>query len=476
MANNLGHTRILCDLYHEAEFARPNLDIHLPNLYRTESELIAVFLCAEYSEKRWCKLEWRYIRQLIDTDDEGRIMLLSFDDVGPIPEIGILSGDAYLYIGNRSADEIAELILQRLEHENQPNPGRSTFGKERTPEWLTIPDRPWTGIPGALLRADLAIVPFHGRDDELAALTEWATGERKESVALVTGSGGMGKTRLARELSLELRAEGILCGFVEPSDVDRCVGFLRARANVPMLLVIDYAETIEDRIADILKVVSKRNLTALRILLLARSAGYWWTKLKRMGAGIGDHLTREPEKLRPLTLGIEARRHSYYLAASAFAERLKRPKPKSEPSDLGASDYERALLLHMTALLAVQDIRVQGMDSILQGVLAREAEYWFKELDNRQLPKLLEPGFERLVGIIGGYGGVRNQREAIEVISKISFFSDQPRAMIEAIANILHDCYPGALWIEPIQPDLLNEYLVEKATREFPDDFKRIVL
>ena len=358
-------------------------------------------------------------------------------------------------------------------------PGASN--KERTPEWLTIPDQPWTGIPGALLRADLAIVPFHGRDDELAALKEWAKGERKESVALVTGSGGMGKTRLARELCLELRAEGILCGFVEPSDVDICIGFLRARANIPMLLVMDYAETIGDRIADILKVVSKRNLTALRILLLARGAGYWWTKLKRMGAGIGDHLTREPKKLRPLTLGIEARRHSYDLAASAFAERLKRPKPNSEPSDLGASDYERILVLHMAALLAaqgatVQDIHAQGMDSVLERVLAHEAEYWFKELDNRQLPKILEPGFERLVGIICGYGGARDQDEAVEVISKISFFSDQPRAIIEAIANILHDCYPGTLWVEPIQPDLLNEYLVEKATREHPDDFKRIVL
>src|SRR5260370_11161542 len=114
LAEKLSRPRILYDKYHEAEFARPNLDVHLPNLYRTESDLIAIFLCDEYKNKRWCKLEWRSVRQLISTADEDRIMFLSFDDVGAIPEIGILDGDGYVSIADRSANEIAELILQRL--------------------------------------------------------------------------------------------------------------------------------------------------------------------------------------------------------------------------------------------------------------------------------------------------------------------------------------------------------------------------
>src|SRR5271165_5548923 len=81
LAVAVGKDSVLYDKYHEAEFARPNLDTHLPNLYRAQSELIAIFLCEGYATKRWCKLEWRFIRQLIYTSDEDRIMFLSFDQV-----------------------------------------------------------------------------------------------------------------------------------------------------------------------------------------------------------------------------------------------------------------------------------------------------------------------------------------------------------------------------------------------------------
>ncbi|OHB79644.1 MAG: hypothetical protein A2Z25_00530 [Planctomycetes bacterium RBG_16_55_9] len=114
LASHVGRERVLYDKFYEAEFARPDLDTYLPNLYRTASELIAVFLCADYAKKRWCKLEWRFIRQLICSSDASRIMFLSFDDIGAVPEIGILSGDGYVSIGKRTAQEIAEIILQRL--------------------------------------------------------------------------------------------------------------------------------------------------------------------------------------------------------------------------------------------------------------------------------------------------------------------------------------------------------------------------
>lgn len=110
----LGKERVLYDKNFEAEFARPNLDVHLPKLYLQESELIAVFLCQEYEKKGWCNLEWRFVRQMISTTDEHRIMFLNFDDTGPIPELGILAGDGYISINARSPQEIAKLILERL--------------------------------------------------------------------------------------------------------------------------------------------------------------------------------------------------------------------------------------------------------------------------------------------------------------------------------------------------------------------------
>jgi len=109
-----GRDRILYDRFHEAEFARPDLDVYLPNLYRSDSDLICIFLCSDYAQKRFCNLEWRFIRQLIATEDQARIMFLSFDAIAAIPEIGILNGDGYVPIGGRSASEIASLINKRL--------------------------------------------------------------------------------------------------------------------------------------------------------------------------------------------------------------------------------------------------------------------------------------------------------------------------------------------------------------------------
>ncbi len=115
LADHVGRERVLYDKYHEAEFARPELDVYLPQLYAAESELIVIFLCEDYAKKQWCKLEWRHIRQLIATSESSRIMFVSFDDIGAIAEIGILPGDGYVVIGSRSPEEIASVILKRLE-------------------------------------------------------------------------------------------------------------------------------------------------------------------------------------------------------------------------------------------------------------------------------------------------------------------------------------------------------------------------
>ena len=116
LAEKLGKNHVLYDKYHEAEFARPNLDVYLPNLYRTECDLITVFLCTDYAKKRWCKLEWRFIRQLIETTEAGRIMFFNFDNTADLIELGIVEGDGYVFIGKRRPEEMALLILQRLEH------------------------------------------------------------------------------------------------------------------------------------------------------------------------------------------------------------------------------------------------------------------------------------------------------------------------------------------------------------------------
>jgi hypothetical protein len=100
---------VLYDRYHEAEFARPNLDVYLQGLYHDETELNVVFLCHEYAQKEWCGLEWRAIRDLIK-HRRDEIMLLRFDDA---TVSGVFSIDGYIDIKTRQDQEVAALILER---------------------------------------------------------------------------------------------------------------------------------------------------------------------------------------------------------------------------------------------------------------------------------------------------------------------------------------------------------------------------
>ena len=114
LARRCGRERVLFDRFHEAELARLDLDVYLPRLYRDETELIVVLLSPDYPNKRWCGLEWRWIRQLIVTHAQERIMLLRVGDPGDLSELGILSGDGYLDMSARAAAEISALILERM--------------------------------------------------------------------------------------------------------------------------------------------------------------------------------------------------------------------------------------------------------------------------------------------------------------------------------------------------------------------------
>jgi hypothetical protein len=107
---SFGPKRVLYDRDFEAEFARADFDIYLQRLYHDESELIAVFLCADYERKEWCGLEWRALRDLIKRRQVGTVMFLRFDSTD-IP--GLFSTDGYAWVGDRGPEAIAALIIER---------------------------------------------------------------------------------------------------------------------------------------------------------------------------------------------------------------------------------------------------------------------------------------------------------------------------------------------------------------------------
>jgi len=116
LADAFSQEWVLYDHYHDAEFSRSDLHIYLPTLYGKESELIVIFLCADYASKPWCKLEWRHISQLISSADAKRIMFFSFGELGDMSDLGILPGDSYIDIQQRhlTPQRVAEKIIKRF--------------------------------------------------------------------------------------------------------------------------------------------------------------------------------------------------------------------------------------------------------------------------------------------------------------------------------------------------------------------------
>jgi ribosomal protein L10 len=112
LASHIGKDAVFYDKYHEAELASENLDLKLQTIYHDESELLAIFLCAAYERKNWCGLEWRAIRDLMANRTTPARMFFRVDS-GKVP--GFFDGiDGYIATENRSPEELASLVLERL--------------------------------------------------------------------------------------------------------------------------------------------------------------------------------------------------------------------------------------------------------------------------------------------------------------------------------------------------------------------------
>jgi hypothetical protein len=220
VANGLSATfsreRVLYDKYHDAELARLDLDLYLPRLYREHSELLVIFLCPEYARKRWCNLEWRYIRQLISTIDASKIMPLRFGDVGDFTELGILPGDGYIDVSPLSADEVVAKILKRFERvglaREMSQAGSSTTMAgvaSKAPRAISkVNSR--SGIYGLLPERSTVFV---GRNDALHDLESILTQSTYTRVApAIEGLAGLGKTELALQLVHKLDQQGAFPG------------------------------------------------------------------------------------------------------------------------------------------------------------------------------------------------------------------------------------------------------------------------
>ncbi len=350
----------------------------------------------------------------------------------------------------RLPKEIAEALL-RLRDRLALHAGRLPLLRIRT--------------DSALLRAEYAVVPFHpARAAELAELRSWAAMEVDADVRLLHGPGGMGKTRLAMELADGLRGEEWDAGFLrreaDAAAAEAFAGLVRGAR--PLLVVVDYAETRQEVVRELLAAANRHGRPKVRVLLLARSIGDWWEAARRSDPD-AQELTAHARavELRPVPDGPDTRRAFFEAAGRAFAGRLGIEAPAAPAPDLADPGFGRPLFLAVAALAAVRGTTVASAEGALRWILDRERRQWDGRLEASGLaPELFRRVLAQAAALAVLAGGAGDEGGLRGLVAATPEARGVDGEKLAAIARILTTLYPERAGLGVLKPDILGEELV----------------
>jgi hypothetical protein len=107
----LGNNTVFYDKYYKSQLATPNLDSILQDVYRNRSRLVVCFLSKDYASKKWCGIEFRAIRSIINDKRDEMGMFIRFDNA---PVEGVFAHDGYINANAHSEIEVASMINERV--------------------------------------------------------------------------------------------------------------------------------------------------------------------------------------------------------------------------------------------------------------------------------------------------------------------------------------------------------------------------
>ncbi len=345
---------------------------------------------------------------------------------------------------------------------------------------LSIPKRTWDANfspPAALLRAEFGIVPFFGRVEELETLNTWLNDSMPVSVMLVTGRGGSGKTRLAIETCLSAKEQDYRAGFFSFSASSYAHLFQSQRE--PMLIVIDYAETQRADLPGLLGAMinaGRNGHPPLRLLLLARSAGDWWTELKTTHNEVNELLqsSRATKRLRlgSVTKDETETQTTYKQALEAFANELKSSYDITNDTPTIASSRE-ILVTHAQALLKVLGDGETPNDEfhVFEFLLNRERTFWTRQLAARRIDAAFLTVFEKIVAAVTLRLGLADAEHLDRLIVHVQNTHRLDALTAIGLRSVMNDTYGNGAGVDPLQPDPLGEHLLTHhlTTREVED-------
>ncbi len=328
------------------------------------------------------------------------------------------------------------------------------------------------GSPARLLWAEDEVVGFRGREQELLAAEAWCL-EAPALVRLLTGAAGTGKTRLALELCARMANRGWLSAFIAEAATEDTIARVM-QLEQPALLVVDCAETRLNLGQLLEPLASSSDGAAVRVLLLAREAGDWWTELRLARTQLRDLLKEgESDALGPVDEELLDRQAAFRQAASAFAAVQGIALGPVRVPDLRGPEYEAILHVQMAALDAVGTPEepgsgpgARGQTPVLTAILDREARYWRRSAQARGLQYSLDV-LKRVVAV-STLLAAEDKDEAMKVLVRVPVVSDASEQGRRDLACWYHDLYPGREPLTPLQPDSLAEELMGQVLEDMP--------
>ncbi|MFE6447480.1 tetratricopeptide repeat protein [Nocardiopsis dassonvillei] len=350
--------------------------------------------------------------------------------------------------------------------------------------------------PASLLEAHRRVVSFHGREKLMDTLTAWCKQPDELSAVVVHGPGGQGKTRLAHELTHHLNhttqgqrwATLWLTDTTDPAHLKTL-----ARVQVPLLVVVDYAEARTRQLTDLLRVCERDpGSTSIRLLLLTRTVGEWWEQVNTDTGHLLADITEHTIALPSLAPARVDREHEYRTALHQLAGALpeadtpvtanwKAAAAGLATPELSAAEWNTVLSVHMRALTDLLDATQPPPQAARAGrsgpvearVLVHERAYWKRsatgygiqvggatpEWQNTVLEQVLAVAFTCAPATV---------EKADALLSAIPVLADQTTALRQQMRQWICALYPNegaGLW-GTVQPDrLLEHFLADQLTK-----------
>jgi hypothetical protein len=365
------------------------------------------------------------------------------------------------------------------------------------PRESRLPRDPREVSPVEMLRARSAVVPYADVTGMKAGVLAWCRdGARAAAGRLVHGLGGLGKTRLMIEVAAELREAGWMAGFLDPPpSLAESVVQQRWQAldqliahddDNGLLMVMDYAESRQPEVKALAERLRRRpasDTRPVRLVLLTRTAGEWWTTLHDETPEIWVLFRRDahgPAVIELPAIATPDQRRALFLAsAEAMAPTLAAQgyaRPASAPSlqrlarierDAG---YARPLAVQMEALLwltaVAPDAGTATVEQQLKDVLGLERAHWDKLLGPLAGEREREDrrrDIARGVAQATAVQGTASKLSTEKLLMADGFYGQRTsRDAVDPVLRGLTRLYgkPDNAGVRALEPDLVGEHHV----------------